>query len=100
MGNFMTCRHFIFREMLKQSIREKKSLALKKENPYGICHEPTSAQDALNKLSSYLLGEDWYVTLPILQEQVNTCIVDSILSKYSKKYNEETEMLEKEQKRR
>ena len=40
------------------------------------------AQTALNLLSNYLLGEDWYVTMPLNQERVNTEIVNAILNKY------------------
>ena len=47
------------------------------------------AQLALDFLKNYLLGEDWYVTAPLSQEQINTEIVNDILLKYSKEYKKE-----------
>lgn len=47
------------------------------------------AQLALNFLKDYLLGEDWCVTIPLSQEQINTEIVNDILLKYSKEYKKE-----------
>lgn len=38
---------------------------------------------------NYLLGEDWYVTDPIGQTQVNEIALDEILNKYSKRYRKE-----------
>lgn len=37
----------------------------------------------------YLLGEDWYVTDPIGQTQVNEIALYDILSTYSKRYKKE-----------
>lgn len=50
---------------------------------------PLEAQDAINFLKDYLLGEDWYSTNPISTKQINVEIVDEILSKYSKRYRKE-----------
>lgn len=41
------------------------------------------AQEALNILIDYFLGEDWYVADPLGPTQVNAIAVDEILSKYS-----------------
>lgn len=38
---------------------------------------------------SYLLGDDWYVTDPISQEQVNEIALREILEKYSKRFRKE-----------
>lgn len=54
----------------------------KKETDYGICPQPTSAQDALNELKDYFLGEDWIVWFPLGVEQVNTCIIEEIKDRY------------------
>lgn len=47
-----------------------------------LCPEPTNAQIALNKITEHLLGKNWYVTLPLNQEQVNTIIVSEIKERY------------------
>ena len=48
-----------------------------------------SSQLALDMLSHYLLGENWYCTEPISKEQINTNMVHEILYKYSKQYRKE-----------
>lgn len=47
-----------------------------------ICPKPTDAQTALNEITDHLLGKNWYVTLPLNQEQVNTIIVSEIKERY------------------
>lgn len=37
----------------------------------------------------YLLGDDWYVTDPLGQNQINEIALEEILTKYSKKYRKE-----------
>lgn len=44
---------------------------------------------ALLFLQNYLLGEKWYVEIPLSREQVNTELVHDILYKFSKKYRKE-----------
>lgn len=41
----------------------------------------------------YLLGEDWYVTDPLGQTQVNEIALSEILSKYSKRFKKEIKPL-------
>lgn len=41
----------------------------------------------------YLLGEDWYVTDPLVQTQVNEIALATILSKYSKRFKKEIKPL-------
>jgi hypothetical protein len=41
----------------------------------------------------YLLGEDWYVTDPLGQTQVNEIALADILSKYSKRFKKEIKPL-------
>jgi hypothetical protein len=53
---------------------------------YGLCPAPMNAQEALDILTSYLLGDDWYVAGSMNVEQVNACITEQILDKYSKKW--------------
>ena len=47
-----------------------------------------SAEEALDVLREFFLGEDWYVSDPLPSKQVNVYIVDDILSKYPRKYKE------------
>lgn len=54
-----------------------------------MCPPPLDAQLAVNFLKDYLLGEDWFSTMPMSTKQVNTEIVDAILDKYSRKYRKE-----------
>jgi len=59
------------------------------DESYGLYPAPLRAQTAINILCDYLLGEDFYVTIAMNEEQCNTVIVDNILSKYSKEYCKE-----------
>ena len=63
------------------------------ENIFPIAMEP---QTAIAILERYLLGPDWYVTDPLPNIQVNTCIVESILMKYSPKFRKELKKFRKE----
>ena len=54
--------------------------------PNNECPPPMDAQVAINFLSDYLIGENWYVALPLSQEQVNTEIVNKILDKFSSRF--------------
>jgi len=45
-----------------------------------ICPMPLSAQYCLEILCDVFLGEDWYCALPISRDQVNTIILEKILS--------------------
>lgn len=60
----------------------------------GLCDPPLDAQKALRFLTNYLLGENWYVTMPENQEQVNSVIVWEILNKYSKEFRKEKKKYE------
>jgi hypothetical protein len=57
----------------------------KSQADYGMCPPPTKAQEGLKILIDHFLGEDWYMTMPVCQEQVNTEAIYQILSKYPKK---------------
>lgn len=58
-------------------------------DPKNICDPPLPPQKAVDILCDYLLGEDWYTSLPETQEQVNSAIVYEILFRYSKKFKKE-----------
>lgn len=59
------------------------------DTTYGLCPAPMDAQEALNILTSYLLGDDWYITGSMNVEQANACVVEQILDKYSKKWRKD-----------
>ena len=54
-----------------------------------MCPPPLDPQLALDFLTKYLLGDDWYVSMPISTTQCNTEIVSAILQKYSKEFKKE-----------
>jgi hypothetical protein len=55
----------------------------------GLYPAPMEAQEALDILTSYLLGDDWYVVDSIGPKQVNAIITEQILDKYSKKWKKD-----------
>jgi uncharacterized protein CbrC (UPF0167 family) len=61
-----------FREMVYKNSKED----------YGMCPPPIDAQSAFNVLMKHFLGDDWYTTMPMCQEQVNAEVVYEILEKY------------------
>lgn len=56
------------------------------EDRRGNLPAPMGAQLALCALAEYLLGEKWAVSVNLSREQVNTCIVAQILTRYSQKF--------------
>jgi hypothetical protein len=65
------------------------------DTSYGICPAPLSAQQALDILTSYLLGDDWYIASSVSQEQGNAIATEQILDKYSKKWRKDWKHFEK-----
>jgi hypothetical protein len=63
----------------------------------GLCPAPMKAQESLDILTSYLLGDDWYTTMSINTEQCNAIITEQILDKYSKKWKKDWNYFEKSQ---
>lgn len=61
----------------------------------GLYPAPMEAQKALDILTSYLLGDDWYVVDPMNTKQVNAIITEQILDKYSKKWKKDWNYYEK-----
>lgn len=59
------------------------------KDPDNMRPPPLDAQLAVHFLKDYLLGENWFSTMPMSTKQVNTEIVDAILDKYSRKYRKE-----------
>jgi len=64
----------------------------------GLCDPPMKADLAIEFLKNYLLGENWYVTMPENGEQCNTAIVTEILYKYSSKFRKELKLKKKRRK--
>jgi hypothetical protein len=62
----------------------------------GLYPAPMEAQEALDILTSYLLGDDWYVVDSIGPKQVNAIITEQILDKYSKKWKKDWNYFEKQ----
>lgn len=65
------------------------------DTSHGLCPAPMTAQVALDILTSYLLGDDWYTTMPVSQKQCNAIITEQILDKYSKKWQKDWNHYEK-----
>ena len=51
---------------------------------YGLCAPPVKADKGLSVLIEHFLGKDWYVVMPISQEQANTEAIYRILDKNQK----------------
>ena len=67
------------------------------DTSYGILPAPLPAQEAINILCDYLLGDDWYCNVSMGVEQINTVIVEQILDKYSKQWRKDWKTYEKTQ---
>jgi hypothetical protein len=48
---------------------------------YGLAPPPTTAQEAIDVLCEHFLGKNWYIVMPVSNEQVITAIVANILDK-------------------
>jgi hypothetical protein len=66
------------------------------DTSYGVCPAPMDAQLALNILTDYLLGEDWYVAISGSAEQINACAVEQILDKCSKQWKKDWKTYKKD----
>ena len=58
----------------------------------GYCPAPLEPQIAIDILTDYLLGENWYTPMSMNTKQVNVCILEQILSRYSKQWNRDKRM--------
>ena len=47
---------------------------------------PASAQECLDVLKEFFLGEDYYTALPCSQEQLNVIVTEEILNKFPREY--------------
>lgn len=65
---------------------KQKLFEIFENSDYGLMPAPMPAQFAINILCDYLLGEDFYITDPVSQEQANTLIIYNILKHYSKEF--------------
>ena len=78
------------------SKHKKKLFEILKNDTYGLCPAPMSSIDAIDILTEYLLGEDFYIAMPLNREQANTSIVYQILMQYSKKFRKDFKRFKKE----
>ena len=62
----------------------------------GLMPAPMDAQVALDILTSYLLGDDYYFAGSCNVEQGNAIVVEQILDKYSKQWRKDWKHYEKE----
>ena len=85
--------------MKKKDYKYNKGFEAMKNNvcdtSYGLCPAPMSAQEALDILTSYLLGDDWHTAVSINTEQCNAIITEQILDKFSKKWKKDWDYFEK-----
>lgn len=51
---------------------------------YGLCPQPYPANKCMDILIEHLLGKDWYTTMPMGPEQVNTEATYEIIRRYNK----------------
>ena len=59
------------------------------DHTYGLCPAPMDAQVAIDIITNYLLGDDWYFTWSCSVEQGNAIVVEQILDKYSKQWRKD-----------
>ena len=57
-----------------------------KDHPDELCPPETDPQLVVDCLCDVFLGTDWYTSMPLNTKQVNTIILDHILSKHSKEF--------------
>lgn len=67
-----------------------------KKEPFPLYPPPINAQFALDCLTEALLGPDYYVALPMCNNQANTEILDAILRTYSRDYRKLVKKKQKE----
>ena len=68
------------------------------DTTYGVCPAPMEAQQALDILADYLLGDNFWIPSSINTKQANSCVVEQILVKYSKQWKKDWKHYEKETK--
>jgi hypothetical protein len=72
----------ILTEFMDERYKNRKD----KDNIFGV---GISDAEFRSFIIDYLLGEDWYVTDPLGQTQINEIALYEILEKYSKRYKKE-----------
>ncbi len=84
---------------MKKEYKYNKGFEAMKDNicdtSCGLYPAPMKAQEALDILTSYLLGDDFYVAIPLNAEQCNALITEQILDKYSRKWLKDWKNFEK-----
>lgn len=75
------------------ALNKKYSKREDKDNIFGV---GISDAEFRELIIDYLLGEDWYVTDPLGQTQINEIALHKILEKCSKRYRKEQKHLRKQ----
>ena len=75
----------MYRKVEQESKYMKCEDFLKFENG-NLIPNPVSAQECLDVLTEFFLGEDYYIALSCNQGQANAIITEEILSKFPRKY--------------
>lgn len=70
------------------------------DNSYGLCPAPMQAQEALDYLYAYLLGEDYILGDSFNVEQGNNALIQAILVKYSKEFRKDISNIYKHAKKK
>ena len=65
---------------------QNRALDIIEDESRGKLPAPMDAQLGICVLAEYLLGEKWEASVKLSREQVNTCIVAQILTRYSSKF--------------
>ena len=71
-------------------------MELSRDDKENIFAPPLEPQKALNILTSYLLGDNYYIESPVNGKQANFIIVKDILTRNSKKFKKEYDQWRKE----
>lgn len=71
-----------YTEFMRERYRNRED----KDNMFGV---GISDAEFRRFVINYLLGEDWYVTDPLGQTQINEIALKEILEKYSRQYRKE-----------
>ena len=75
-------KHMRLTEFMNERYKNRED----KDNIFGV---GVSDAEFRTFIINYLLGEDWYVTDPLGQTQINEIALYEILEKYSKQYRKE-----------
>lgn len=73
-----------YKKETKDEIKDRIFKICNTNKDYGIFPPPMNSTDAIIELCNHLLGEGWYTSMPVSQEQINTIIVYEIETRYKR----------------